>query len=120
LTAKVIPSGFALCGERNFGVYYSDKEGRTMPITLTPEQERRVTNYASRTQKPIEYVLDDLITTLPEPEESQPEAEPQTWGAKVWAEWEAEGVIGTFSDRPEDSPELARKFARIAEGREEK
>ena len=94
-----------------------------MPTTLTSKQEERVTNYASRTQKPIERISDDLIATLPEPEEAKPEptqAEPQTWGAKVWAEWEAEGVIGTFMNRPEDSPELAQKFARIAEGREEK
>lgn len=92
-----------------------------MPITLTPEQERRVTRYAQRQQKPVERVLEDWITTLPEPEDAQPEPpqeEPQTWGAKIWAEWEAEGVIGTFADRPEDSPEFARKFARITEGKE--
>ena len=94
-----------------------------MPITLTPEQERRVTNYASRTQKPIEYVLEDLITRLPEPEEAQPEPsqeEPKTWGAKVLAQLRADDALGIFLDRPEDSPELARKFARIAEGKEER
>jgi hypothetical protein len=32
-----------------------------MPLTLTPEQERRVKTLAERKQKPVEVVLDELL-----------------------------------------------------------
>lgn len=67
-------------------------------MTLTSEQERR--------QKPVEVILDEWLTI----EEELDEPKPKT-GAEVLASWERKGVFGkVFMDRPEDSPELARKL----------
>lgn len=83
-----------------------------MTLTLTPEQTRRITAYAKQKQKPVERVIDEFIADLPQ----EPNAEPQTWGAKKLAELRAKGALGAFKDRPEDSVTLARKFQALAEG----
>ena len=36
-----------------------------MPLTLTPEQEQRITTYARQKQKPVERVIDEWVHTLP-------------------------------------------------------
>ncbi len=86
-----------------------------MTLQLTPERERRLNAYARHKQQPVERVIEEWVDALPDvlPE---PEAkEPQTWGAKKWAELEASGALGVFQDRPEDSITLARKFQALAE-----
>jgi hypothetical protein len=89
-----------------------------MTLTLTPEQERRITAYAKQKQKPIERVIEELIADLPQESIAEPIAEePMTWGARKLAELRAAGAIGAFQNRPEDSPELAQKFQALAEGR---
>ena len=43
-----------------------------MALTLTPEQEQRLTAYAKQRQKPVERVIDEIIAELPQ---STPQAE---------------------------------------------
>lgn len=89
-----------------------------MALTLTPEQEQRLTAYAKQRQKPIERVVDEIIADLPhETAQTEPEPKPKT-GAEVLASWEKKGVLGkVFMDRPEDAPELARILRAEAEKR---
>jgi len=99
----------------------------TLTLDLTPEEEARLRTAAASQGLPVETCLRHLITTLPEtpqsesgggslyaPEETDSESR-QPWGARVMAELRAEGVVGLFKDRPEDSPELARKFQEEAQ-----
>jgi len=37
-----------------------------MALTLTPEQEQRLTAYAKQRQKPVERVIDEIIADLPQ------------------------------------------------------
>lgn len=82
-------------------------------VTLAPPQELRLKRRAQQTGKPIETVLEELIDSLPD---TEPSAEP-TWGAKMWAELEAEGFTPIWQDLPESSEELAARFKAKAEGR---
>jgi len=84
-------------------------------VTLAPKQEQRLKRRSEQTGKPIETVLEELINTLPEAE-SETE---QTWGAKMWAELQAEGFTPIWQDLPESSEELAIRFKAKAEGRSE-
>jgi len=84
-------------------------------ITIPPKQEQRLKYHAQQTGKPVESVLAELINTLPEAE-SETE---QTWGAKMWAELQAEGFTPIWQDLPESSEELAIRFKAKAEGRSE-
>jgi len=84
-------------------------------VTLAPSQEQRLMRRAQQTGKPIETVLAELINTLPE---GEPKTE-QTWGAKMWAELQAEGFTPIWQDLPESSEELAARFKAKAEGRSE-
>lgn len=90
-----------------------------MPLTLTPEQERRLTAYAKQRQKPIPAALDDLLPDLPqEATTPNPPLKPKT-GKELIAYLEKEQVFGNvFADRPEDAPELARILRAEAERRE--
>jgi hypothetical protein len=89
-----------------------------MALTLTPEQERRITAYAKQKQKPVEHIIDEMIADLPQDTpKAEPAAKPKT-GAEIIASWERKGVLGkVFMDRPEDAPELARKLRAEAERR---
>ncbi len=89
-----------------------------MALTLTPEQEQRLTAYAKKRQKPVERVIEEILAELPQetPLEQDTNVLP-TWGARKLAELRASGAIGAFQDRPEDSRELAQKFQALAEGR---
>lgn len=88
----------------------------TLTIELTPEQEMRLRAEAKREGKePIE-VLTALLDTLPA--EASEEREP-TWGERVAAELKAEGVIGMWADRTEDTLDLARQLRTQAETRGE-
>jgi hypothetical protein len=89
-----------------------------MTLTLTPEQERRLTAYAKRKQKPVERVIDEFIADLPqETAQDEPEPKPKT-GKELIAYLEKEQVFGNvFADRPEDAPELARILRAEAEKR---
>ena len=84
-----------------------------MALTLTPEQESRVRTIAKERNKPVENVLDDLLTVPAK--QTEPVAE--KWGARVLRELKEEDALGVFQDRPEDSVELARKFRLEAEQR---
>jgi hypothetical protein len=82
----------------------------TLTIELTPEQENRLQAAAERRGlEPAEYAQRLLAENLPEL--------PAT-GAQLLAYWDEEGCLGVFSDRPEDSPELARQLRQNAEVRD--
>lgn len=85
----------------------------TLTIELTPEQEARLRAEAERTGKAPAAVVTEWVNALPA---ETPAPEP-TWGERKLAELKADGVFGLFADRPEDSPELARKFREMAETR---
>ena len=89
-----------------------------MALTLTPEQEQRLTAYAKQRQKPVERVVDEMIAELPqETPQAEPEPKPKT-GKELIAYLEKEEVFGNvFMDRPEDAPELARILRAQAERR---
>lgn len=58
-----------------------------MALTLTPEQERRVTAYAKQKQKPVERVIEEWIQELPEVKTDTPETDATlTTSTETWQE----------------------------------
>jgi hypothetical protein len=77
-------------------------------LPLTPEQESRLRQEAEKNgQNLTDYALSRLLGDCPQ-------AEPT--GAQILKQLEADGVLGTFADRP-DSPEWARQLREAAERR---
>ena len=76
-------------------------------LELSPEAMRRVEAARSKGID-VENLFSRWLEQLPE----EPE---QTWGARVSADLQSQGVIGMWSDRPESSEELAQEFRRKAE-----
>ncbi len=80
-------------------------------IELSPELESRLEQAASRQGIAPGDFARKLIETALLPMEP-------TAGARLLAELKAEGALGIWQDRTEDSAELARELRRQAEGRE--
>ncbi len=81
-----------------------------LTLHLTPEQEKRLEREAALKGVAPENVIGQLIDDyLP--------AKPMS-GTEALAYWERTGALGVFADRPEDSPELARKFRKQGETRD--
>lgn len=85
----------------------------TLTIELTPEQEARLLTEAERAGKAPAAVLVALLDALP----AETPAPTETWGARVAAELQAEGIIGMWADRTEDTLDLARQLREQAETR---
>ncbi len=80
----------------------------TITIELTPEEEARLKSEATRRNLEPVALVHSLITSLQKPMS----------GAEALAYWEEQDCLGVFADRPEDSPELARKLRQEAEQRD--
>ena len=80
----------------------------SVTLELTTEEVERLTLLANQTGAEIGQVLHRLISQLPDV------AGKPTSGAQALARWEAEGVLGLWSDRI-DSPELARELREKAQ-----
>ena len=78
----------------------------TLTIEVTPEQAERV-QVLRRAGVDVDRALRETIERLPE----------RTAGETHLAELEADGAIGIWQDRPEDSIELARQFREMSEKR---
>lgn len=79
----------------------------SLVLPLTPEQEDRLRREAERHGKSItEYALERLLGKAPGGGPT---------GDEIVAGLRADGVLGTFADRP-DSPEWARELRDVAEG----
>jgi hypothetical protein len=98
----------------------------TLTIELTPEEEaelRRRAKEEGLTQEAwMHQLLRERLTgpRLPEAigeKAGANPAKPMT-GAEALAFWKETGAQGVFADRPEDSPELARKLRKEAETRD--
>lgn len=63
-----------------------------MTLTLTPEQERRLTAYAKRKQKPVPAALDDLLPELTTEETPPSATTPQDIEAYVAARRAAQRI----------------------------
>lgn len=83
-----------------------------MTLTLTPEQERRLTAYAKQRQKTVERVIDELLPQILE-ETSQPDSTTETW-QETFARW---AVLFQERDLP-DPPVDAFSRASFYEERE--
>jgi hypothetical protein len=83
----------------------------TLTLHLTPEQEQRLRPIADRQGIPAEDFVLKVLDQATEDNASEPPL-----GARLLAKWQREGIIGTFSDRP-DSPEFARELRIEAEDR---
>jgi hypothetical protein len=89
----------------------------TLILPLTPEQEARLKADADRSGMPLpEYVVRRLLgdEMTDDAAQAQEPAGNLTWGQQVLADLEADEAYPIWTDRPEDSPELARKFAEMA------
>lgn len=86
----------------------------TLTIELTPEQEARLRAEAKRTGKEPTAVVVEWVETLSA--ETPAPTEP-TWGERKLAELKANGALGAWKDRPEDSLTLAAEFKALAETR---
>lgn len=80
----------------------------TITIELTPEDEARLKAEATRRNLEPAALVHSLISSLQKPMS----------GAEALAFWEAQDCLGVFADRPQDSPELARKLRKEAETRD--
>ena len=100
----------------------------TLTIELTPEEEAIVRQNAAEQGMDAPTYLRQTVAALLSDQERRRKAltpprvtgengAPLT-GAQILAYWEREGVLGVFADRPEDSPELARKLRKEAETRD--
>ena len=85
----------------------------SLTIELTPALEARL-----RTRAAEEGRGEDEIARRAVERYLESEAPPApTIGARILAEWEEEGVLGLWQDRPEDTLELARELRDQAETR---
>jgi hypothetical protein len=83
----------------------------TLTIELTPTLEAKLRaraaqegrNEAEIAHRTVERYLQSEVPAAP------------TVGTQILAEWEEEGVLGLWQDRPEAGLELAREFRRRAE-----
>lgn len=85
----------------------------TLTIDLTPEEEARLNAQAKAQGLDMTTLVHHWIARLPE----TPSQERATIGAQILAEWEEEGVLGSYGDPNLDSPELARELRRKSEMR---
>jgi hypothetical protein len=83
----------------------------TLTLELTTDETARLKSAAQQTGSQIGDVVHKLISELPEP------VTKLTAGAQALAEWEAEGILGLWSDRA-DSPELARELRQQGQTRD--
>lgn len=75
----------------------------TITITLQPIQEKTLQILAKQCGVSLEaYIEGALVGQYPLPSTQKP--------SEVLRQWQQEGVIPMWSDRTEDSPELARKL----------
>jgi hypothetical protein len=85
----------------------------TLQVELTQEEERILKRRAAASGlDPVGY-LRQLITA---PEADHQAGELPPLGSRLLAEWEAEEILGLFSDRP-DSPEFVQQLREEAERR---
>jgi predicted transcriptional regulator len=87
----------------------------TLTIELTPTLEAKLRARAAQEGRDEAEIAHQAVEQYLQAGEAQPTA--PTIGAQILAEWEEEGVLGLWQDRPEDSIELAREFRRQAEAR---
>ncbi len=80
----------------------------TLTLELTPEEEARLHAVAQRQGVEVADLLHRLIAQIPD--------EDLPIGARLLKQWEDEGILGIWQDRP-DSPELARELRRQSETR---
>lgn len=76
----------------------------TITIELQPEQQERIATEARKRGLTVEEYLSRAIAgefPIPSPKQTPAEA---------IEEWKREGMLPIWTDRPEDSEELARKF----------
>ena len=85
----------------------------TLTIELNPEQEARLRAEAQRAGKELTAVLSAWVDALP----AETPAPSETWGARKLAELKANGAVGAWKDRSEDSSTLASEFQALAETR---
>ena len=81
----------------------------TINIDLTREEQERLQRKASELGVQPEDYIHQLI-------QRDSAAEFTTLGQRLLQQWESDGVLGLFQDRP-DSPEFARELRRQAEQR---
>ena len=79
-------------------------------IDFAPDVEKELQSEAAQEGVKTEDYVKRLVM-------ERPPKKPMT-GAEAIAYWEREDALGTFDDRPEDSPELARKLREEAETRD--
>jgi hypothetical protein len=79
-------------------------------IDLAPDVEKELQQEAAQQGVKTEDYVKRLVL-------ERPLKKPMS-GAEAIAYWERENAFGTFADRPEDSPELARILRQEAETRD--
>lgn len=84
----------------------------TIVLELAPELELRLRENAARQGQTLEDYLSGLAERDSAADE-QPPAKP----SELLAYWDRMGIRPVFDDRPEDSPQLARKWRAEAEQR---
>ncbi len=85
----------------------------TLTIELTSAQEARLRAEAERAGKEPAAVLTAWVDALP----AGTPASSETWGARKLTELRANGALGVWKDRSEDSQTLAAEFRALAETR---
>ncbi|MCX6381843.1 MAG: hypothetical protein NT023_20600 [Armatimonadetes bacterium] len=76
----------------------------TITIELQPEQQERIATEARKRRLSVEEYLSRAIAG------EFPIPPPKRTPAEAIDAWEQEGIVPIWNDRPEDSPELARKL----------
>lgn len=76
----------------------------TITIELQPEQMERLARQAQGKGLSVEEYLSRAVAG------EFPIPPPKRTPAEAIEEWEREGLLPIWNDRPEDSPELARKL----------
>lgn len=87
----------------------------SLTIELRPSIEARLRARAAQEGRDEATIACDAVEQYLQAGETRSVA--PTVGAQILAEWEEDGVLGLWQDRPEDALELAREFRRRAEAR---